>query len=440
MGISIPKILEKRLVLTLLLIGVLTLLSFSKLTFYFRFDLNFILLIIILPFVIYKESPQKSFRYGIGAIGLLVLYYFFSFSTLFFFAFICTLFFIFESIYGKLNTIPLLLMIIVSPIIIFLTEVVGFELRLTLTKVAAQLLHLVDSQYSYSGNIILMGTKEFHVDPECMGLKMVILSFFTALLFVTYFHRIKKINYSFSALIIILGITYILDILSNLFRIILITFLQSPPETFSHDLIGILCFVGYVVVPLWFIVKKYPFQKQINIDLVIKNANPKIYIGIGTIIFILFLISVVVLPQNKSENIPQAEIPSEWKMNFQCTLEEHGVIKMSNTDYLIYVKPSRPFYSSDHTPLICWKGSGYKIEKEEIIQIGTQKIYFGELTKGNTILYSAWWYDSGNETTISQFQWRINTLLKGEKYQIINVISNSKQKVIQKADSLLSKE
>lgn len=440
MGVSVPQIMKKKWVLTLFLIGVLTLLSFSKLTFYFRFDLNFILLVIILPFVIYKESPQKSYRYGIGAIGLLVLYNFFSFSTLFFFAYICTLFFIFESIYGKLNSIPLFLMVIVSPIIIFLTEVVGFELRLTLTKVAAQLLHLVDSQYSYSGNIILMGTKEFHVDPECMGLKMVILSFFTALLFVTYFHRIKKISYSFFAILIILGITYVLDILSNLFRIILITFLQSPPETFSHNMIGILCFVVYVALPLWFIVKKFPFQKQIKTEQEIKRGNSKIYLGLGTIIFILILISVVLLPKNKNEINPQAEIPGEWKMNFQCTLEEHGVLKMSNADYLIYVKPSRPFYSSDHTPLICWKGSGYKIQKEEILQIGSQKIYFGELSKGNTILYSAWWYDSGHETTISQFQWRINTLLKGKKYQIINVISDSKQKVIQKADSLLPQE
>ncbi len=440
MGVSIPKILEKKLVLTLLLIGVLTLLSFSKLTFYFRFDLNFILLLMILPFVIYRESAQKSYRYGIVAVVLLGLYFWFSFSTLYFFAFICALFFIFESFYGKLNSVPLFLMVIVSPLVIFLTEVIGFELRLTLTKVAAQLLHLVDSQYSYSGNIILIGEKEFHVDPECMGLKMVILSFFTALLLITYFHRIKKNNYSFIAIITILGITYILDIVSNLIRIILITFLQSKPETFSHDLIGILCFVVYVVFPLWFIINKFPFRDSFRVEKAIKNVNKKIHFGIGMITAVLFLMAVINPGKKENETLTKANIPSGWTTHFSCSVEEHGVLKLSNADYLIYIKPSRPFYSSDHTPLICWKGSGYTIKKEEIIKIGNQNVYFGELTKGEHVLYSAWWYDSGTETTISQFQWRINTLLKGNKYQIINVISDTKQKVIQKTDSLISQK
>jgi exosortase N len=331
-------------------------------------------------------------------------------------------------------------MVIVSPLVIFLTEVIGFELRLTLTKVAAQLLHLIDSQYSYSGNIILIGEKEFHIDPECMGLKMVILSFFTALLLITYFHRIKKNNYSFIAIIIILGITYILDIVSNLFRIILITFLQSKPETFSHDLIGIVCFIAYVAIPLWFMIQKFPFRNSCQDEKRMITPNKKIHFGIGMIIALLFLIVALIPEKKENGNLQNAKIPTGWKTNFNCSVEEHGVLKLSNADYLIYIKPSRPFYSSDHTPLICWKGSGYKIRKEEIIKIGNQNVYFGELTKGEYVLYSAWWYDSGTETTISQFQWRINTLLKGNKYQIINVISDTKQKVIQKADSLISQK
>jgi exosortase N len=438
MGIQLSKTDRKHLVITLLLVGGLSLLSFSKLAFYFRFDLNFILLLMILPFVIYRESAQKSYRYGIVSIVLLGLYFWFSFSTLFFFAYICAFFFIFESFYGKLNLIPLFLMIIVSPLIIFLTEVVGFELRLELTKVAAQLLHLVDNQYSYSGNIILIGEKEFHVDPECMGLKMVILSFFTSLLFITYFHRKKEKIYSFVAIIIILIITYILDIVSNLFRIMLITLVQSKPETFSHDLIGIICFIAYVAFPLWFVIQKFPFQKKNQVVSEIKNSNKKIHIAIGVFVMLFFLVSAFIPKGHESGEVSCAVIPSEWKKNFYCSIEEHGVFKMSNSEYLIYIKPSRPFYSSDHTPLICWKGSGYKIEKEEIINIGSQKVYFGELKKGKDILYTAWWYDSGDEKTISQFQWRINSLLKGKKYQIINVISDSKNKVLHESDSLIS--
>jgi exosortase N len=104
---------------------------------------------------------------------------------------------------------------------------------------------------------------------------------------------------------------------------------------------------------------------------------------------------------------------------------------------LIYVKPAVSFYSADHSPIICWKGSGYKIVQEQIIEINNQRVYFSELLQNNDHLYTTWWYDCGAEKTISQFKWRTRSLIKGNKYLLVNVIANDKTTLIEKTNDLL---
>ena len=164
-------------------------LSYDKLSFYVRFDFNFILLLLALPFVIKKEDVNKSIRYGIAALFFLLLYFFLRLSSVYFLAFICTWFFLYESMYGKLNILPLFMVVIASPVVIFVSEMLGFEIRLTLTKLAAHSLNLINDNYKSVGNIIVIKDKEFHVDPVCMGLKMVIVSFYSSLIIISFFQK-----------------------------------------------------------------------------------------------------------------------------------------------------------------------------------------------------------------------------------------------------------
>lgn len=439
MKIRSINIVKNRLLLTIVLIVLFVLLTYKGLAFYVRFEFDFLLFLLVLPFVIKQESNSRSMRFGILAIILSLLFPFLKLSSIYFLAFICTLFFIYEYQYGKLSIIPIVLVIIVLPIAIFISEVVGFEIRLSLTKVAAKILQYINSDYNYSGNIILIGEREFHVDSECMGLKMVLLSMFISLLFITYNQQKKKGRIGFLFILFSLIISYVLVVISNLARIIIITLFQSPPNTFTHELIGIICFIVYFVIPIWFIVNRIPVRLVKKTEKNLVRTNKLVFFSF--VIILMFLFSLYRFTNIGTKNYvkPYIYAVNYFSEGFSSSLEEQLVLKLANKDCLIYIKPAVNFYSADHLPIICWKGSGYKVIKEQIISTLYINVYFCELKRDSEILYSTWWYDNGKDKTISQFTWRFNNLAKGSNYRLINVISDNKDNLMLKTNEMLSK-
>lgn len=413
-------------------------LAYPRLVFYVRFDFDFILLILVLPFVIRRQDRIPSIRYGFLSLALLFLFPFLKLSSIYFFAFVSTLFFAYESQFGKLSSIPLFLVIMVSPVAIFVSETVGFEIRLWLTQIASKILGFIDDAYSFSGNVILIGQEEFHVDAECMGLKMVVMAFFVALAFMSYqqYRQMGKQNFVFIPLILI--IAYALVILSNLARIVLITFFRSAPDTISHEVIGLICFVGYVVLPLWILIRKLP-QKPLEEQR--GNAKairlPVLY-SFSLAFILLFGIFRFTSLGTKDKAKPESMVLPYFLADFKCSVQEHAVLKLVNNNHLIYIKPAAGFYSADHSPIICWKGSGYKISKERILNVGSQHVYFSVLQKERDVLYTTWWYDAGDHKTISQFEWRKKNLLEGKEYRLVNVISDNQNNLIIKTEELLN--
>lgn len=413
-------------------------LASEKIAQYIRLDFNFLLLLAVLPFAIKKQNNTKSIRYGVIAFFLLLLYPLVHISSIYFFALISTIFFIYEYHYGKLNSIPLFLVILISPAATFLSKVIGFEIRLWLTKIAANILQYINPNYNYSGNIILIGTNEFYVDAECMGLKMVLLSMVTTLLFITYRLQQKKRQIALIYTIIALFISYTLVIIANLARIVLITIFQSPPGTLSHEIIGIMCFVAYVAVPLWYTIKLIPIKQQKTEIVHTAKYNKLIFYALIIVllsIFAIYRFANIDLKKNTHSNNLSL---NSFSNDFTCSIEAHNVLKLTNKKYLLYIKPATPFYSADHCPIICWKGSGYTITKEQIISISKHTVYYNELKKNKDILYATWWYDCGSDKTISQYKWRFENMINGKKYHVINVISNSKANVIAKTEKLLT--
>lgn len=102
-----------------------------------------------------------------------------------------------------------------------------------------------------------------------------------------------------------------------------------------------------------------------------------------------------------------------------------GVTKFSDREVLVYVKPIPEFFSGEHTPLICWKGSGYQFEGIRKVNISGREIYMGALVRADARLLTAWWYDNGEIITIDQIEWRMR-MLKGEDgFCLVNVTAEN---------------
>ena len=95
------------------------------------------------------------------------------------------------------------------------------------------------------------------------------------------------------------------------------------------------------------------------------------------------------------------------------------------------------FYSSDHNPSICWRGSGYSFQKIQTCSISGVQIFHAILQKENEQLYTAWWYDNGTNATISQLSWRWDEISSGRHYSIVNITTTSEAALLQSVDRTL---
>ena len=118
--------------------------------------------------------------------------------------------------------------------------------------------------------------------------------------------------------------------------------------------------------------------------------------------FILFTYQMVVgftiTPGKATATIPYADVELSGMTPVNM---EGGITKLLSDDLLIYVKPIPEFFTSEHTPLLCWKGSGYSFKNVDKVFFGRHQFYQGILIKGVDILYTAWWYTNGYRPSIS---------------------------------------
>ena len=448
---------NRAFMLSALTIIVATLVSIHNLDFYLRFDFNFTLSLILVPFVLYvKHGNNLSIRFGIVSLLFLCLYPILKVQSFYFFGFSFFLLFAIESNLGKLNNLPVFLLFLLSPVAIFAIEVFGFPIRLWLTDASTQIISFVNEGVSSKGNLILINGDKFTVDPECMGLKMVITGYLITLVIISWFERRSKKELSFFKIIIILFLASILIIISNLFRIIGIIFAKAAPETNLHELIGIISLIIYVIVPVYFIIKLFykkfskPISQGIESEVELSTSPVKMHLLKKTIYFRklnIWKISSIVLTimlmgflgflnfnRENYRTLPGEINPRSIEIEgYQCNILENGVAQLTSDSALIYIKQIPNFYSADHTPMVCWKGSGYQLQNQQKIEITGKEIYFAELTLENSKpLYTAWWYSNNNHITISQLDWRWR-LIKGEdNFSLVNVTCENQ--------SLLTKE
>jgi exosortase N len=119
---------------------------------------------------------------------------------------------------------------------------------------------------------------------------------------------------------------------------------------------------------------------------------------------------------------------------------KNGITRFSGDDVLIYVKSIPEFFSGEHTPLFCWRGSGYTFSKIQESEINGRMMYIGELTKGDEILHTAWWYSNGRTETTSQFEWRWKMFADQDRFYLINVTSATQPALIDNINCTLEKD
>jgi exosortase N len=142
--------------------------------------------------------------------------------------------------------------------------------------------------------------------------------------------------------------------------------------------------------------------------------------------------------------LPERKITSERfatevnvPVGFSSEVMPNGVVKMSNEEALIYLKPIAEFFSGEHTPLFCWRGSGYQFRHIRELPIGAHVIYCGEMIRPDGKLWTAWWYSNGEVQTIDQFDWR-GRMMRGEKdFLLINVTAADEQTMLKYTRKLI---
>jgi exosortase N len=406
---------------------------------YLEFSLSLFAGMAFAPYIfIVRDRQAISYQYFWIALAVIFVSFFLKLKTVYFISLVFAILFLIETIIGKLNYLPMVLLILLCPIFPYFTAMIGIPARLELTELAGELLNLVQFQAAVSGNIIIHQGEEFSVDPACMGLSMISISFLLAMFVISYYERNTGKQLSTLSTSICLILVLPLNILCNLFRILVLVIFRIAPENIFHDLVGIVCLLVYVVLPFIILVRTfYHFtskKKEITITVPVKRKT------ILAMNFILLALIAFKSFNLRSDAVKQNLLPSICHIDeYKKEIVNKHVIKFEKENYLIYVKPVNSFYGAEHTPMICWTGSGYKFKNIRKRTIRNTDIYIGILEKGKDIIHTAWWFDNGIYKTINQLDWRWRVMKGEDEFSLINVNASNEKDLLIEINKIINK-
>lgn len=394
----------------------------------------------LLPFCVFIQGrPRVNYFYLLMMLLMASLAVIYHVRIFYFFALAFYALFVVELSLGRTGNLVLFLTLFMSPFFEQAGVILGFPIRLQLSAWAGDILSLIGLPVTVSGNNMAIEGAVFAVDQACMGLHLLSISLLMGAFILS--HRCKKegLQPSCIPLTIFFLIVFILNVVSNLVRICLLVTFRIAPENVMHDGVGILCLLVYVMVPLYFIshwiVRKYGNSIP---DIEGRDNNFSLVGKIAWIFAIpLFITGVHVKDQRADIDEVYAEV--QLAGDFVKQEIAGSVTKLSNQDLLIYVKPIPHFFTSEHTPLICWRGSGYTFEgiREETIM--GREIYLGRLVNSGSQLFTAWWYDNGRVATISQADWRMRMFIGEASFCLVNITSGSEHTLLNELHQIFEK-
>ena len=415
------------------------LVSYFFLRSYFVTEFISFACLILLPYLIIVNKERRgAVRFFILAALFLISAFFTKVTLLYFLSVGFAILFVIETYLGATNYLFLFVWAMLSSAFVYFNNAFGFPIRLQMSKLAGKFLEFAGITNTVLGNVIKIGKTEFSVDPACTGLKMMSVSLLVALFLIAFYQRKTEKSLNFIKTVLILTGVIILNLINNQIRIILLIYLKILPENPMHYILGLIGLTVYVIIPAIYFIRWIYNRTSINKaqkPLAIKSK------WLYTILNILLLASILVMGpmfSNKSSNI--TETPNIILQGYSQESLPFGVTKLEKPDILIYIKPVNRFYEAEHSPTICWVGSGYtyKNVKEEVI--GNTKIYSGILQKENDKIYTAWWFDNGDSKTIDQMEWRWKMISTKKNFCLVNVNSGSYERLLAELRYLLNKK
>ena len=397
-------------------------------------SVNFLLGIMALViFPVYTKTQKPSTRFGYIAAGLFLLFLWLPVKTFLYGALGCALFYGIESFYGRLNQWVLWVFALMSPIFEYAVNVFGFPIRLQLTSLAARLLTMSGTVTHTEGNILYCNGHEFSVDPACMGLNMMVTSLLTGLLLLAFYQEKYRRRLPVGWVFCLLAALVLLNIAANLFRIVGLAAFNILPQNPMHSIIGIACLLVYVMMPAFFLCRWLVRRFGRN---AVPAAAPerlalsrvRLLCNVVAGICMLSAAGISLWHDNMQKQVV-AMSPGAVR-GYTTTRLPQNVFKLENGRSLVYIKPIAAFYYTDHTPMICWQGSGYDFLKIQEELVNGTKIYTGILQQAGEKLYTAWWYDNGTSRTLSQANWRWDMLRGARNYSLVNVTSASREQLL----------
>ncbi|PVY43137.1 exosortase N [Pontibacter virosus] len=388
---------------------------------YLIWDAQWLLALALVPLVVQGRSGRKLSPWLLVlGIALALVAAGLQNYTFYFFAFLLTVWCGAQLLYGRISLYPLLLLLVASPIFQYVANIISFPLRMQLTNWAVAALQAMGTEAEAAGNLILVNGEEFAVDPACAGLSMLSLTFILAVFLLARLQHSRQLVWPVWLLGLLLGIMLVLNLVSNLLRILLLVWFRVLPDNPMHDVLGLICLALYALAP-FYILSQF-LHRCLGNAIPAKENEPTVSLrGSLLLNYLLLLMLIGTGAGIKSENKLMATLAIPQLPGFEQQLMPNGVTKYSNTETLVYLKPVQAFYSTEHHPLICWEGSGYKFRRVQQLQVGNRTIYVGELEKGSEKLYTAWWMDNGQHQTIEQWDWRWRMLKGEEKFSLVNV-------------------
>lgn len=397
---------------------------------------NVLIGVCLLPFAFIIQGRQRNnLSLLIASILFAVAAWKFNVNVFYFFHAAFFLLWLAELAAGRCNPVIVFLVFWMSPIVTQVVTILGFPLRLMLSEVAGAILTSVGFNVIVEGNLVNLNGQDFAVDEACMGLNMLVMAMLAAVFTISQAMRNSARSVSSLVLIAFFAAAFIFNLFTNLARIISLIVLEVPAEDPMHEFIGLLCFTLYSLLPLYLLsgplVKKYgsPIEKG-----GISRPTTTKQLTSALVLTSVVITTGIVLSSNSSNRASAQATVTYEKLHAEKIKDD--VSKIATDDLLIYVKPIAEFFTGEHTPLICWKGSGYTISGIREVSIADQVLYFGTLEKEGSKLFTAWWFTNGEITTISQADWRFRMLIGQPKFSLINVTSHDEQLLREKVKSI----
>lgn len=243
------------------------------------------------------------------------------------------------------------------------------------------------------------------INDGCMGLDMLKVNFFIAVMLLFLKERKLKIQHSPAQVLFLLLISIVLNMVSNIFRIIILVWSGEVQDGLTHQAIGMICFAFYNVLPLIWITDRLRGKALVD-----GNPQQARQPWLTMIMLTASLIILVARPETANLMLPVAQKIARQK-NMHMEMISNDVIKLSDAKRIIYIK------SVSHNPMICWTGDGYQI----LPQRKTKTYTHDQVVKKGDILNSYWWYQCGTQRTSSLLNAIITSVMSAQPIQLVNV-------------------